>query len=198
MNIFFATSNKGKINNATEALAHFGIKVKQYNFDFIESRSEDPAKIALEKAKQVFHVIRQPVIVEDSGFFIEALGGFPMTHIKFSLQTLGINAILKALRNEKNRKAYWKMTVAYVSAVNKCKTFTFIEKGELTQEPRPINRTLMSDYWRIYIPKMIKNNTLALSEMEEESLKQWKDYYAQNNHFMKFGQWIGRGFAKKK
>lgn len=102
------------------------------------------------------------MIVEDSGFFIEALGGFPMTHIKFSLQTIGVKNILKALIGERNRKAYWKMVVAYVSGKNKFKKFTFLEKGELAHELKPIRRIMMSDYWRIYIPKMIKKKSTCI------------------------------------
>lgn len=192
MEIYFVTSNKVKVKNASEALAHFGIKIKQYHFDFVESRSEDPKEIALEKAKQAYSIFKKPVIVEDSGFFIEALDGFPMTHVKFSLQTIGIKHILKALVDEKNRKVYWKMTVAYCFGKNKFKIFNFVEKGEIATELRPAKRLMMSEYWRVYIPKMIKNNELALSEMEDDDLKAWKEYFSRNNHFMKFGSWLNK------
>ncbi|MBI4592540.1 hypothetical protein HY733_03790 [Candidatus Uhrbacteria bacterium] len=78
------------------------------------SRSEDPTDIALEKATQAYKKFRKPLLVEDSGFFIDALGGFPMTHVKFSLKTLGIEGILRAMRGTKNRNCEWHMTLAYV------------------------------------------------------------------------------------
>lgn len=154
--IYFATSNAAKVANAQAALKPFGITVKQADVDLIESRAEDPAEIALEKARQAYKKFKKPILVEDSGFFIEALGGFPMTHIKFSLKTLGIEGILRAMRGTKNRKCEWRMTLAYVYGTGKHKSFTFVEKGVIAEKPRPVKRPMMSDYWRLYVPKMMK------------------------------------------
>ena len=132
MTVYFATSNAGKVVNAKKALAPFGIEVKQLNIDLIESRAEDPADIALEKAQQAFARYKKPLIVEDSGFFIKALGGFPMTHIKFSLKTVGIKNILKMLRGSK-RDAEWRMSLAYVWGPGKHKVFTFHNFDALTE-----------------------------------------------------------------
>jgi XTP/dITP diphosphohydrolase len=194
MQIIFVTSNKGKVKNAQEALIKYGLKVKQKNSDLTESRSEDPAEIALEKAKEAYAKFKHPVIVEDSGFFIEAIGGFPMTHIKFSLKTVGIKNVLKMLQGIKNRKAEWRMTLAYVWAKDKYKIFTFTEEGEIAESLRPIKREIMSDYWRIYIPKMLPKNNKALCELSDSDLLVWQEYYKNNNQFKMFGDW----FDKKK
>ncbi len=196
MQIIFVTSNKGKVKNAKEALIKYGLKVKQKSLNLTESRSEDPAEIALEKAKEAYAKFKHPVIVEDSGFFIEDLGGFPMTHIKFSLKTLGIDNILKMLKNSKNRKAQWRMTLAYVWSKNKYKTFTFIEEGEISESKRKIKREMMSDYWRIYIPKMLSENTKALCELSDKDLMEWQRYYSENNQFKMFGEWFSKNKTK--
>lgn len=188
--IYFATSNKGKVAHAAAALKKFNITVKQMNIDLIESRSEDPEEIALEKARQAYSALKKPVIVEDSGFFITALGGFPKTHVKFSLQTLGIKNILKILSGMQDRSAEWRMSVAYVYGPKKYKTFTFYEKGEISKNIRPVKRQTMSDYWRIYIPKMIASNTRALSEMSDDNLKEWLSYYEEHNQFAMLGSWL--------
>ncbi len=189
--IYFATSNVGKVANARAALKPFGIAVKQLAVDLIESRAEDPAEIALEKARQAYKKFRKPVIVEDSGFFIDALGGFPMTHIKFSLKTLGIEGILRAMRGARNRKCEWRMTLAYVYGPGRHETFTFVEKGVIAEKPRPVKRPMMSEYWRLYVPKMLDaKNTKALSDMSEEEMGKWNAYFAANNQFMQLGEWL--------
>ena len=189
--IFFVTSNSGKVANAQATLKPFGIRVEQLKVDLIESRSEDPAEIALEKAKQAFKKFKKPCMVEDSGFFIEELGGFPMTHIKFSLKTLGIDGILRALRGAKSRRCEWRMTVAYVYGAGKQKLFTFIEKGVIAEKPRPIKRTMMSDYWRLYVPKMLDaKNKKALSEMTDQQMEEWLNYFSAHNQFLQLGQWL--------
>lgn len=190
MKVYFATSNEGKVEKARQALKKFGIEVEQIAIDLIESRAEDPADIAMEKAKQAFAELGKPVIVEDSGFFIEALNGFPMTHIKFSLKTLGIANILKLLEGVANRNAEWRMSLVFVRGENDVRTFTYVKKGEIATEIRPVNRPMMSDYWRIYISKMIPGNMLALSEASDESLKIEQEDEALNNQFMMFGRWF--------
>jgi XTP/dITP diphosphohydrolase len=191
MNVYFVTSNKGKVANAKIALKQFGISVKQINFDLVESRSEDPEEIALEKAQQAYAKLKKPVIVEDSGFFIDSLGGFPMTHIKFSLKTLGVKNVLKMMKGVKNRKSEWRMTLAYVYGRGKYKMFTFVEKGIIAKTLRPIKREMMSDYWRLYIPGKSKAQK-TLSEMSDKEMDEWQDYFKQNNQFMKFGSWFMR------
>jgi len=189
--IYFATSNPGKVANAAAALGPFGIAVRQAEVELAESRAEDPAEIALEKAKQAYKKFRKPLMVEDSGFFIEALGGFPMTHIKFSLKTLGIDGILRAMRGAKSRRCEWRMTLAYVNGPGKHKTFTFVEKGVIAEKPRPVKRPMMSEYWRLYVPKMLDaKNTKALSDMSEGEMERWMEYFSRNNHFLQLGEWL--------
>ncbi|MBI5793494.1 hypothetical protein HZA87_00175 [Candidatus Uhrbacteria bacterium] len=189
--IYFATSNATKVAHAALALKPFGINVKQATIDLAESRSEDPAEIALEKATQAYKKFRKPLLVEDSGFFIEALGGFPMTHIKFSLKTLGIDGILKAMGRAKNRNCEWRMALAYVYGKGKHKTFTFIEKGVIADKPRRVLRPMMSDYWRLYVPKLLNaKNTKALSDMSEKDMEDWMAYFSKNNHFLQLGRWL--------
>lgn len=189
--IYFATSNSGKVANAAAALKPFGIAVRQAEIELAESRAEDPAEIALEKATQAYRKFKKPLLVEDSGFFIEALGGFPMTHIKFSLKTLGVDGILRAMRGAKSRKCEWRMTLAYVYGPGKHKSFTFVEKGVIAEKPRPVKRPMMSDYWRLYVPKMLDaKNTKALSDMSEEEMGKWMEYFSKNNHFLQLGMWL--------
>lgn len=189
MIVHFVTSNKGKVRNARRALREYGIQIKQIEMELAESRSEDPKDIALEKAEQAFKALGKPVIVEDSGFFIRALNGFPMTHVKFSLKTIGIEKILKMLEDVKDRRAEWRMTVAYVYGPGKHRVFTFVEKGKIATESRPVKRKMMSDYWRLYIPTVFKGNELALCEMTSKQLKDWTEFYASHNQFRMFGEW---------
>jgi len=189
--IYFATSNAAKVANANAALKPFGFTVKQAKIELAESRAEDPAEIALEKAKQAYKAFKKPLLVEDSGFFIHALGGFPMTHIKFSLKTLGIDGVLKAMRGAKDRSCEWRLSLAYVYAPGKTKSFTFVEKGVIAPSPRPVVRETMSDYWRLYIPTMLNpKNTKALSDMTDAEMAEWGEYFNEHSHFRQLGKWL--------
>ncbi|MCR4311492.1 MAG: hypothetical protein NUV54_02945 [Candidatus Taylorbacteria bacterium] len=193
MKVLFATSNKKKVENAKRSMSKHGIEVEQVEVELTESRSFDPEVIAVEKADQAFELLQKPVMVEDSGFFVNAIGEFPKTHVKFSLETLGINNILKTLEGVKDRQAEWRMCVAYASGLHEHKLFTFIEPGEIAEAPREVKRDIMSDYWRIYIPKTDSGNKLALSEMAEEDLAKWRKFNTERNQFDMLGRWLTEG-----
>ena len=189
--IYFATSNAAKVATANAAMNPLGITVKQAKIELVESRAEDPAEIALEKAKQAYKKFKKPLLVEDSGFFIAALGGFPMTHIKLSLKTLGIDGVLKAMRGAKDRSCEWRLSLAYVYAPGKTKSFTFVEKGVIAQSPRPVVRETMSDYWRLYVPTMLDaKNKKALSDMTDAEMAEWGEYFYEYSHFRQLGKWL--------
>ena len=188
--LVFVTTNAAKVRNAQEALRPFGIAVEQRPVDLVESRAEDPADIAREKAKQAYDLGHVPVIVEDSGFFIHALGNFPMTHVKFSLKTLGIERVLKMLEGVEDRSCSWRQSVAYVGDGGKSQLCTLIESGVIAHEPRRVVRQVMSDYWRIYIPKFFPENMYTLSEMPENEYQKLLDYFAKHNHFTRLGEWL--------
>ncbi|MBT4723062.1 hypothetical protein HN958_01465 [Candidatus Falkowbacteria bacterium] len=188
--IYFVTTNKEKIKQASKSLSRFNIELKDVNLEMPESRAEDSKEIAIEKAKIAFDKLKKPVIVEDSGFYIKSLGGFPMTHIKFSLKTLGIANIIKMMQGFKTRNAEWRMSVAYCSKKNNVKTFTYIDKGSISTKLKRKKRKTMSDYWRIYIPSKFNPKNLALSEFAGKDIERREEHYAANNQFMKFGKWF--------
>jgi len=196
MTVYFATSNRHKVDFARKALKPFGFKVEQIQVELSESRSEDPEAIVLEKAEQAFRLLKKPVLVDDGGFFIRALGDFPKTQVKYSLNTLGIANIMKMLEGVKDRHAEWRMSVAHVYGPDKHKVFTFVEKGRIADEIRPVKRTCMSDYWRIYVPTMLIGNNKALSEMTNADMKAWTDYFNSHNHWQRLGKWLAKNAAR--
>jgi len=197
MKILFLTSNKIKAENAKKAMSKYDIDIEQIPYDLIESRSQDPSVIVMEKAQQAFKFLKCPVIVEDSGFFIRALGNFPMTQVKFSLETLGIKNILKMMEGVEDRHAEWRISACFVSGENEHRVFTYVEEGEIAKEIREIKRDMMSDYWRIYIPSVDKGNVLALSEMSKEDVDVWERHFHDSNHFTEMGKWLKEKYLDK-
>ncbi len=128
--IYFITGNQTKILHAQTALAGSGIKVIQKEAEIIEPREEDPEKIVAEKALQAIKMVNAPLMVEDSGIFIEALGGFPKTFIHFVTDTIGIAGILKLMTGETNRNAEFRQSLAYLEpGMKEPKIFNYVDSG---------------------------------------------------------------------
>lgn len=102
-NLYFATSNKWKFNQAYEYFKNRGINLEYFEVELPESRSEDVIEIARGKARFAYGKLRKPLIVIDAGFFIKALNGFPATYVKFAEKYLGSEGILKLMEGKSNR-----------------------------------------------------------------------------------------------
>jgi XTP/dITP diphosphohydrolase len=78
-----------------------------------ELQSDSLTEIAKNSAFEIFEKYNIPIIVEDSGLFIESLNGFPGPYAAYVYKTIGNNGIIKLMEKIKNRKAVFKSTIAF-------------------------------------------------------------------------------------
>jgi XTP/dITP diphosphohydrolase len=98
--IIFVTSNIGKYLSAKNFLGKYGIKVIQKNLEIPESR-DSIEKIAIQKSKYAYKILKKPLITMDSSLFIYSLNGFPQMFTHFALETIGIEGIIKLVDGKK-------------------------------------------------------------------------------------------------
>ena len=78
MQINLVTSNLGKVKEFEAALGK-EIKINHIKKEYRELRSDTSEEIAKESAKRLAEEMKIPIVVEDSGLFIQALTDFPGT-----------------------------------------------------------------------------------------------------------------------
>lgn len=109
--ITFITGNEHKLREAREIL---GVDIKQKNIDIPEIQSVELKPVIEAKLKEAYKILQKPVIVEDVGFFSEALNGLPGALIKWFIEkTLGRDGIVKILEPFDNKKATVVCAVGY-------------------------------------------------------------------------------------
>ena len=115
MKITVVTSNPHK---ADEVRAFFSglVEVAHVSMDIPEYRHDDVGEIARKKAEYAFTELGTPVMVDDTGFFIAALNGFPGPYAGYVLATLGNGGILKLMDGVRDREAYFETAVAWADA----------------------------------------------------------------------------------
>ena len=125
--LIFVTSNRGKIASLSGAFKNFKLKtkIKALNLDITEPQFDTVKEVSAFKAREAFKIVKAPLIVEDGGFVIDALNGFPGVYTKYVLKTIGVEGILKLMDGQNNRHADFKSCTSYVN-----------EKGELFQFER--------------------------------------------------------------
>lgn len=149
--IVFVTHNKGKVASANRDCKNIKFKVFDYEVD--EPRSESLQEIAKSKVEQAYKLIKKPCIAMDSGFFIEALNGFPKTFVNFSLETIGIEGILNLMKEKENRKCSFKECLAYYDG------------KEILGQDRAKS---WSDLWYIFKPQNFDKTMAQMSDEERE------------------------------
>ncbi|MCZ7362982.1 MAG: non-canonical purine NTP pyrophosphatase, partial [Candidatus Methanoperedens sp.] len=75
--INFVTGNPHKVKEARDILSPLGITVEQNNCGYPELQEDELPPIAAYGAEWAADLLNSEVMVDDSGLFIEALGGFP-------------------------------------------------------------------------------------------------------------------------
>jgi XTP/dITP diphosphohydrolase len=124
-------------NKAREVEAFFGgsFEVTHVTLDIPEHRSDDVGEIALGKAQFAFDKLHTPLIVDDTGFSIDVLKGFPGPFAAYVLHTIGNEGILKLMTSEENRRAHFTTAIAYADG-KITKVFPGTIQGRITRTPR--------------------------------------------------------------
>lgn len=109
--IVFVTHNIGKIKSAEKYFEN--LKFTTFKYELDEPRSDDIKDIATAKVMQAYEIVKRPCIALDTDFRIDELNGFPRAFVNFSLDTIGIEGILKLMENKENRKCAFNECLAY-------------------------------------------------------------------------------------
>ena len=108
-NIKFVTGNINKVREAGEIL---GVSLQQVDIpDLYELQTHDPEAIVRHKLVQAHEIVKEPVLVEDSGLIFSAWNGLPGALVKWFESTVGCEGMLKMLEPFDNREAF---AVCYV------------------------------------------------------------------------------------
>ncbi|MDO5846280.1 MAG: RdgB/HAM1 family non-canonical purine NTP pyrophosphatase [Methanocorpusculum sp.] len=127
---------KYKIFAFTFAAFFAGItEVTHVAFEAVEPQSESIEEVARAKAVQAYAALKRPLIIDDTGLFIEELNGFPGPYAAYVQDTLGNAAVLRLMQGVENRRAYFSTVIAYADESG-IRTFEGRVGGEITDAPR--------------------------------------------------------------
>ena len=107
---FFATKNENKFREVNEIL---GRNLEQISIELFEPQGVKVEEVVREKAEDAFHKTGKFVLVEDTSLEFVAWNGLPGALIKWFLDTVGNEGILKMIAGEMNRKAVAKTAVGF-------------------------------------------------------------------------------------
>ena len=180
--LYFATGNTGKYLEAARIAEGFGVRLKQLNRHKAEIQSDDLEEIACFAAKEASEVALHPVVAEDSGFFVHALGGFPGPYSSYVYRTIGKEAILRLMHSVSNRHAHFQAAVAFCKPGAKPVCFSGMVSGDIA---RQIKGKHGFGFDPIFVPSEGDGRTFAQMSTDEKNLLSHR-----GRAFLEFFKWF--------
>ncbi|MGH9978256.1 MAG: RdgB/HAM1 family non-canonical purine NTP pyrophosphatase [Nitrososphaeraceae archaeon] len=177
--VYFASSNSNKFGEIEPILSHYGIVSHFIKLSLQEIQSESLYRIAKAKSTNAFEYLQKPVIIEDDGFYISSLKGFPGQYSSFVFKTLGNQGLLKLMENKRDRKACFLSVMVYNDG-HSLKMFTGKTQGILS-------RLATEGGWGfdpIFIPKSSTKTLGELSQLNRKSA-----FSHRHKSIEKFSKW---------
>lgn len=174
------TGNRNKFEELSQIAKQYNIKLEMVNLPKFEIQADNLEEIVRYSASIFYSMLKEPIVLEDSGLFIDALHGFPGPYTKFVKKTIDIDGILKLMSNIENRKAYFKTALAYADE-DEIKIFTGEVYGKISSQPRG---TQGFGFDPIFIPENSSKTFAELDIVEKniyshraKAFKKFLEYY---------------------
>lgn len=137
VSVLFATSNRGKLEEARAILAPFGISVERYDGKGIEIQADTTDEVAAYASRGAANTAGRAVLVEDAGLFVESLNGFPGPYSAYAFKTIGVAGIIALLQSSpRGRAATFVSSLAYCEPLGEPALFEASVRGTITKKPR--------------------------------------------------------------
>ncbi len=128
----FITSNRGKFSEVREILSNHGVEVVQENIPCPEIQTdtlEEVVSFCLDWLGD-----EEVYLIDDSGLFIDGLGGFPGVYSAYVFRTLGNEGVLKLLNGlpEEKRTARFETVFGIGGAYGEKLLFSGVCEGHIS------------------------------------------------------------------
>jgi XTP/dITP diphosphohydrolase len=111
------------------------VEVAHVSLEIPEYRSDDVGEIARGKAAYAYGRLKIPLVVDDTGLFIDALKGFPGPYAAYVLNAVGNAGILKLMAGVPDRNARFTTAIAFADEGG-IHVFKGTIEGRITDAPR--------------------------------------------------------------
>lgn len=177
LTLHFVTSNQGKFLAFQQIASALGIQVVQVEGELVEPQADTVVEVAQNKAAQAAKLLGKPVVVEDSGFMIDVLAGFPGPYIKYALATIGLEGLVRLAAPFPSPICRFVSALCYAAPDGMRQTFVDDSATGILADavdPTPAANS-WSELWRVFIPNGYTQTLSKLTLDERNTLmRDWQ------------------------
>jgi len=111
--LILLTQNQHKLKEIKPLFEKYQVGFETTSIEKHEIRSESVEEIARVAARVAYETLQKPVVVDDTGFFVDALNGFPGSYAGIVLKFIGYEGILRLMTDKSNRASVFMTAVSY-------------------------------------------------------------------------------------
>jgi XTP/dITP diphosphohydrolase len=164
--LVFVTQNEHKLKELRPLFKKYNVAFETTSLEKHEIRSENIEEIARVAAKVAFESLQKPVVVDDTGFFVDALNGFPGSYAGIVLEMIGYDGILRLMADKEERASTFKTAVGYFDGQH-LESFVGSMSGTVSHDPAGIGGF---GYDPIFIPDGFTKTYAELTLEEKVSI----------------------------
>lgn len=136
MKVSFVTTNKGKFAEIGEMIRARGHEPVHVPIAYPEIQAESLEMVVIQGMDWLRKRYSPPILVDDSGLFIDALNGFPGVYSAFVYRTLRCDGILHLMEGVKERGARFECVLGYCDIEGEILLFKGISHGHISESER--------------------------------------------------------------
>jgi len=109
------TSNNGKFREISHQMAQHGYELEHIKTPYPEIQAESLEITIIPGLQWCLSKFGRPVMIDDSGLFVDALKGFPGVYSSYVFKTVGCDGILSLMTGVENRSARFECCIGFIS-----------------------------------------------------------------------------------
>jgi len=157
------TSNEGKRRECERML---GIPLAAVKLDLPELQSLDVEEVCRAKAASAFEQLGSPAFVDDTGFSMRALGGFPGALVVWTIKAGGTPILHRMLASGADPATVVTTAIGYADA-NGVRVFSGSLSGSVIAEPRGENGFGFDD---VFVPEGESRTLAEMSDADKDAI----------------------------
>lgn len=178
MKLTLITGNQSKVREFERLL---DITFTSRAIDLPEIQETDVSTVAKIKAEAAYAVVKQPLIVDDSGLYVHAWGQLPGALSVWFVENVGPEGLLKMLEGWDDRSAHVETVLGYCDE-HGSKVFLGSVQGSIALEPQGTNGL---GYDKIFVPTGSDRTVAELTPEEKDAMSARSQAVAKLHAFLK-------------